>query len=235
MPYEIRLPNITSSDPSVQLAQTQSYLRQMAEYLNWALNTLSGETAENTNELVHMNGKPIDKEDKEAKETFERLKDLIIKSADIVYAYEHAMKITTESGSYSISDFGEHVDTMQNSIDINGSNITQVNTRTQSIKYKPRTNEETKDSYTSIITENAYIKTGWLDDSAYGIEIGKDGVKNARFTGEKLSFYTNNQEVAFVSNRQLYINNATLLGDLYIGGYIVKSDNGLAFLWKGES
>lgn len=66
---------------------------------------------------------------------------------------------------------------------------------------------------------NASIRTGEIADGIYGVEIGQqereDGIirfrRYARLTAEKLSFYDSNEiEVAYVSNRRLYVTAAEI-------------------------
>lgn len=40
MSIDIRLPNITGGSATEQLAQMKSYLQQLTQQLNWALNTI---------------------------------------------------------------------------------------------------------------------------------------------------------------------------------------------------
>ena len=58
--------------------------------------------------------------------------------------------------------------------------------------------------------------------------------KFARFTSSRLSFYdANGSEVAYISDYKLYITNAQILGNLYLGSYILDTTNGIAFIWNG--
>ena len=59
--------------------------------------------------------------------------------------------------------------------------------------------------------------------------------KNFRavFTAQKLSFFQDSTEVAYLSNNKLYITNSTVLENLQIGEWAISSTNGLAFKWIG--
>lgn len=103
-----------------------------------------------------------------------------------------------------------------------------------------------------IIGVTAYIKSGLLyytdaEIPVYGIEVGqsvKDEVtgevvfnKYARFISEKLSFYDNNgNEVAYISDKKLYIRQAEITIALKIGGLIdLVMDNGdVVTKWVGK-
>lgn len=102
-----------------------------------------------------------------------------------------------------------------------------------------------------IIGVTAYLKSGLLyyTDAGvpvYGLEIGqsvKDGVsgeevfnKYARFTSEKLSFYDSNGiEVAYISDKKLYIKMAQITVSFQIGGLIdlVMANGDVVTKWVG--
>ena len=99
----------------------------------------------------------------------------------------------------------------------------------------------------SIAEVSANIKPGLLYyDSdgipVYGLEIGQrtmiDGVevfdKFARFTSDRLSFYDNNDnEVAYISDRKLYINHAEVTSTFRMGGFVktVLADGSIVKRW----
>ena len=100
----------------------------------------------------------------------------------------------------------------------------------------------------SLIEVNANIKSGLLyyDDSGvpvYGLEIGQrtkiDGEeifdKFARFTSDRLSFYDhNNNEVAYISDRKLFITHAEVK-TFSMGGFMdtVQADGSIVTKWVG--
>jgi archaellum component FlaC len=100
-----------------------------------------------------------------------------------------------------------------------------------------------------IIDVSAYIKSGLLYYDAneipiYGLEIGQrnniDGVevfnKFARFTSDRLSFYDQNDiEVAYISDKKLYISDVEVLRSLKIGGIksIVLTNGDVVKKWVG--
>lgn len=101
----------------------------------------------------------------------------------------------------------------------------------------------------SIIKVNAHINTGLLYYDSYGIpvygmEVGQrtevDGVeifnKFARFTANRLSFYDQNgNEVAYISDRKLYIAHVEVLGSMLMGGFkdTVQADGSIVTKWIG--
>lgn len=103
----------------------------------------------------------------------------------------------------------------------------------------------------SIAEVNATIKTGLLyyDESGlpvYGLELGQtntvDGIevfnKFARFTADRLTFYDHNEkEVAYISDRKLYINNVEVTAVFKMGGFIesvLPDDGSIVKRWVGR-
>lgn len=102
-----------------------------------------------------------------------------------------------------------------------------------------------------VVGVTAYIESGELyytDEGVpvYGIEIGQrvnsDGTevfnKFARFTSEKLSFYdANSNEVAYISDKKLYIGQAEITISFKIGGFVdLAMPNGdVVTKWEGVS
>ena len=101
-----------------------------------------------------------------------------------------------------------------------------------------------------IVGVTAYIKSGLLyyTDAGipvYGIEIGQEVETNgekvfnkfSRFTSEKLSFYDNNgNEVAYISDKKLYIGQAEINISLQVGGLIdlVMANGDVVTKWLGK-
>ena len=103
------------------------------------------------------------------------------------------------------------------------------------------------------ITTEQYIKTGliYFDDDnipRYGVAVGeklttveingeivveRSGLA-ATFTSDRLSFWQNEVEVAYISNNQLYINEANILSRLFIGDWVIDRSYGFAIKWVGE-
>lgn len=231
MNVDLRFPNINATTPEGQINQMQSYMHQLVQQLNWALNSLDEAVAGNTSSVVISKPKEA-LTPEEAVNTFNSIKALIIKSADIVKAYEETIK-TDFSGEYlAVSEFGEYTEKTNTVIEENSKGLTAVYTNVQTI------GDELKDT-------NAYIKRGLLGydengNAVYGIAVGEtnkdDGSykKYAWFTANKLSFFDNNgYEAAYISNNKLYIRDAVFLGTVQFGGYKADTSDGLAFLWIG--
>lgn len=240
MGVEIKYPNITAPTEAGKLEQVRGYLFQLVDQLKWALNTVDGGSSGSTNQQTNRTTN-ASKSEAEAQATFNSVKALIIKSADIVDSYYEAINKRLEGYYVAQSDFGTYMQSTELEIDGESTSITQIYSNLQAIITDIENLEH------SLIDVNAYIRSGELytnDEGVpiYGLEIGQtnyiDDVKvfnkYARFTSDRLSFYDQNDtEVAYISDYKLYITNAEVTGTLTLGGYIIETSNGLAFRWKG--
>lgn len=236
MSVNIRLPNITAQTDAGKLEQMRSYMYQLVDQLNWALGTLDSAQSAQTEQTLVVD-ESISEE--EAQDTFNSIKALIIKSADIVKAYEQTITENFNGKYFADSDFGTYIEETRASIKKNSQGITEnyQNIQTISTEYGQLQEE-------SRIT-NAYIRRGLLgyddDGSAiYGVEVGEtdaDGnfAKCARFKSDRLSFYdAMGSEVAYIGAGCLYVRGKTVfLGEIQLGGYSTDTSDGLAFTWIG--
>lgn len=225
------------------MAQMQSYMHQLVEQLNWALNTVSNAQNGNySNIVIEKSRKNISPE--EAEDTFNAIKALIIKSADIVRAYEETMKTTYKGEYIAISEFGTYMEETDRTIEENSKYTNEVFTNVQTITNASGggrldvLEKETRET-------NAYIKRGLLEydengNAIYGVEVGEtdeDGsyTKYARFKSDRLSFYdADSNEVAYIGAGCLFIRGKTVfLGEVQFGGYKADTTDGLAFTWVG--
>ena len=243
MGIDIRLPNINAPTTEGQVAQLQSYVYQMVQQLNWALNTISSvEPGDDSNVSIDRASAGISPE--EAQDTFNSVKSLIIKSADIVQAYEETIKKNFNSTYFAYSDFGTYLRETKASIDENAQGLTATYTKVESI-----TNSEGTGTLDKEIRESrAYIRRGFLGtyksgekqgQDAYGVAVGEtddSGVYKAYawFTSDRLSFFDeSDNEVAYISDQRLYITDGIFLGIVQFGKYQVDTSDGLAFTWIG--
>ena len=242
MSIDFRFPNITAKDEAGQLIQMRSYLHQLVEQLNYAMKTVeSGSSG-----AVAYQGKAASvsggSEEINPHTTFNSIKSLIIKSADIVNAYYETINARLKGLYVSESDFGTYIEETEAKIDGNSEAITQHYKDIQQIL------SDIEGFENSLIKVNAHIKTGLLyyDESGapvYGLEIGQrtemDGVetfdKYARFTSNKLSFYdSNDNEVAYISDKKLYITHVEITGSFSFGGFVDKvTAGGVITRWVG--
>ena len=230
MSLDIRLPNITATDTEGKMAQMQSYMHQLVEQLNWALSTVDNAIQGNTSNVAVTSQKAQNSEE-DAVSTFNSIKALIIKSADIVSAYEETIREDFSGEYVAVSDFGTYTQKTDLAIETNSRGVSELYTNVQTI------GDDVKET-------NAYIRRGYLGDdksgnAVYGIAVGEtneDGEykQYAWFTSDKLSFFDGGgNEVAYVSKNRLYITDATFLGTVVFGNYKADTSDGLAFTWIG--
>lgn len=238
MSIDIRFPNITATTEAGKLQQMQSYMHQLVEQLNWALNTVESAQAGNaTPAVVYQQREPATAQ--EAEDTFNSIKALIIKSSDIVKAYETTIFSDFNGKYFAESDFGTYIEETNKQVKENSKGVSETYTNVQTINSKVEGIED------EIKTTNAYINRGLLyyDDTGkavYGIEVGEtseDGafLKYARFISDRLSFFDKNgEEIAYIGAGCLYVRGKTVfLGEIQLGGYKTDTSDGLAFTWIG--
>ena len=241
---DIRLPNITGKTDSEQLAQIRSYLFQFASQLQWALSTVEG-VGGGTPVVLQKNSAAV-ADGRGPVNNFNQLKDLIIKSADIVEAYYEKIDEMLKLDGYFLaaSDFGTFVEETNNTLAATDKRIEQDLVSKQTI-FDEKGNIKTEllvngHIYSGIIE---YAKSG---EAIVGIEIGQTPEENgtkvfnrfARFTADRLAFYDaayQNEPVAYISNYMLVITNAWVKGNLKVGpGFEFDTSNGLALRWVEE-
>lgn len=129
---DIRQPNITAQTTQEQVLQMRSYLYQLSEQLNWALNTVNG-GASGDNVILPQGTAATGGGSVNPAATFAAIKGLIIKSADIVNAYSESIGKNLEGRYVAQSDFGEYREETAALISGNSKNISQMYTNHQTI------------------------------------------------------------------------------------------------------
>ena len=239
MSFDIRLPNITASTDAGKLQQIQSYMYQLVGQLNWALNNMGGiggtPTANpGTAATAASKDDPI--------RSFNSIKGLIIKSADIVKAYyEQINDLLKLSGEYvAESDFGTFAEQTTAQVTANSQSIRQVFTDIQKLS-------SAMDQMNIGVAAHIHSGLLYYDDlgaPVFGLEIGQrtevDGVetfhKYAQFTADRLAFFDRNgYEVAYISDRKLFITEVEITGSQVIGGFrkMVVPGVGVVTKWIG--
>ncbi|MGM9604001.1 MAG: hypothetical protein ACI3XG_02945 [Faecousia sp.] len=235
----IRMPPvITARKPEEAIREMQRYLWQFAEQVQHALE----ESKRVEYEIKTAAGKAAQQQKDTPAATFGKVKDLIIKSAEIVDAYRTEITKTLDGQYVAASSFGTFREQTTAQITETNKNVTQNYNMIQRIA----TNVSGLES--GIRQFSAYIRTGLLYEgedgiARYGVEIGeqveKDGAnvfrKFARLVSDRLSFFDQNDiEVAYISDRKLYITSAEVqefkakqatIQSLLIGEYVLWAGN----------
>lgn len=243
---EIRLPHITGVTEQEQLMQIKSYLYQLTGQLNFALKAVNSE-GNYTQQITRTSGESGTEKDTDIEEklkNFIEVKNLIIKSADVIEFFEDIVTRELEGNYVATSDFGIFQEQTSNKFVETSENVTN---------YYESTKEIIANKF-ELRKDNCYIKTGWLDDdnTVAGFEVGQyteyvetDTSGNvitkyndtgfAHFTTEEIAFFDKNRvKLAWFSKSVMHIANAQIEDTLTLGGYVVDTENGLAFKWKGR-
>lgn len=203
---EIRPPQLTGGTPQEQLGQLQRYLTVLAQQLQFAFDAVQGGSPE-------MAAAPPQQQEQQRQDTLRQLKALILKSAQVTQVLEQQVGKRLEGKYVAVSQFGTYCQETSQTLEANSRELRQTFQSVQQL-------ESTVAGLGSAVREvNASIRTGEIADGIYGVEIGQqereDGIirfrRYARLTAEKLSFYDSNEiEVAYVSNRRLYVTAAEI-------------------------
>ena len=215
------MPAYPSGTVEQQVLQQYSYLFQMAQQLNLAL-----EAAESSRTAaVQAAGKSRAAQGTE--QEYQNLKSLIIKTADTV---QRRMKLSAyiEAHPDALTQYYSFCSDLQGDVDAVDAAFGSYKAGTE-----------------------GYIRTGVVYYEGalpvYGVAVGQnltttlvDGVETvaqndfrATFTAKRLSFWQDSTEVAYVSDNRLYIRDITVLDSVTLGGWKLASENGLAFQWIG--
>lgn len=239
---EINSPNITGANDAQSLAQIKSYLYQLSGQLNWAFSTLDAPAAAGSSDIVMVgDNTPSTKNDSEkTAETFAELKGLIIKSADIVDAYYTEINNRLSGVYVAQSEFGTYTEQVSKEM------VDTAKETVESYHFDSRMDgiDQSLAGFAAYQQHTeGFIRKGFIDyDSSgvpiIGIAIGQnlrsttvtvdgqtlerlDSAQSCAFyTADKVSFRIGGNEVAYVSNRKLYILDAQVTGSLTIGDWL---------------
>lgn len=237
MSIEIRLPNITAKDEAGQLLQIRSYLHQLAEQLNWAMKTIE---PGNSDSVMVTKGKPAAEKD-DPVGTFNSIKALIIKSADIVNAYYEEIDRKLEGKYVAEATFpggsAKYIEETTKTTVENSEGIKTLFSNKQTIESNiNEINEvlQTDDNCTKILGSSAWVKIGKLDYDTegfpyYGMEVGQVNEENGKVVYRRFAQYRsdgvhlfdqNGIEVVEISSAKMIIKTgAEFKGKLKHGGF----------------
>lgn len=240
MSMDIRYPNITDGSPEAQLRQFKSYLHQLVDQLNYAL-----KNAETTQESIRKvvvestGGSPEEK----SISTFNSIKALIIKSADVVSSISDEVSKSLSGEYVAQSVFGTYTETTNNKITANSTNIDLAFSNQSAIE------SLVNEINSAVINVEAGVKVGIIGEAdngapMYGIELKQRTEENghevyrkfARFTSEKLAFFDERDvEVAYISDSKLSILSVDVRNSFAMGGFVwtVQNDGSIIRKWRG--
>ena len=123
---ELRLPNIKGVTEREQLMEIRAYLYQLTEQLQFALNSIENNSSQTVTTLPRVSS-PVSTASTgtSTQATFNSIKSLIIKSADIVDAYYEEINRRLESVYVAQSDFGKFAERTSQEIEETSSSTIQ--------------------------------------------------------------------------------------------------------------
>lgn len=167
MGADFRYPNITGTSEREQLNQFKGYLIQLVDQLNWAMNNISSSTPT----AYSAQNVPASRLSASASQvSFNTLKPLIIKSAEIVDAYYEEINKRLVGLYVAQSDFGKFKEQTVQDIKSTSESVTQAFTSIQSIE----TNLQDTKSGIGSNFESLSNEVGSLDIDLQGVKAGID-------------------------------------------------------------
>ena len=243
MAIKIETPPALRGDADQQIAQIYSFLFRLSENLNVALSGLDGIGGTQVSAALQNHAlsasqmvpeSPVDMDI-----SYNELRALIVNTASIVRSEMDFMKVELEKQYNALSgDWGTFQENISSTIEATAESVVNKYDYGSSIK----TLQEAAAGFSAYQTRTeGYIRQGFIDYDEnnipiVGIAIGQgltsktitvDGTEYeqidntqscAFYTANKVSFRINGQEVAYVSNRKLYIHDVEITGTIIIGG-----------------
>lgn len=218
-----------------QLQTIHRYLFAFANELNTALNRIDtlATSANTAVQAVAAPGAVGGVIDEKVKSSYDAIRSLIIKNADTVYASMDEIRQTLVTDYVAQSEFGTFQTNLTNTIQTTAEGILQTFGYTERLD---AIDDDLAGFSTYQTTTEQYIKIGvvkYNDDGTAeaGVVVGKnlqeievDGkivVSSSDmyscFTAERLSFWKNGAEQAYLSNETLYVTNISVTNEITIG------------------
>ena len=173
MAYDLRYPMITGATEKDQLIQMKSYLHQLVEQLNYSLNNIDKVQIQYVKAPSSESSKKGD--DKGTQATFDDLKPLIIKSAEIVNSYYETINERLEGIYVAQSDFGTFAEQTSQDISKNSTDITQIFSNVQTIDTDLQDTKVGIDSTVKQLSD----EVGVIDSDLQGVKAGvESGIKD---------------------------------------------------------
>lgn len=218
--------------------QLFSYLYQLTDTLNAALNNLTEENfRDGSAAKVIVSGGDTEEQSTTKTQQYNRLRSLIIKTADTVNASMDELRGTLESDYVAQSTFGEYREQARMEM----RETAQGELRTYRYSSTAKTLEEGMTEFSAYVVETEqYIKTGVLgfdenEAPIYGIAVGKDlyevtetrgGVEYrvignkaaAWFTATELVFFNEGARIAWMTGQELQITRTNIRQSIRLGG-----------------
>ncbi len=257
MGIKVETPPALRGQPETQIREISSYLFRLSEMLNVALNNL---TENNFSSAAEVSGNKANKVQGQGQgvdlvTSYNELRGLISNTAQVVNVEIKRLQTELEQQYVAVSsDWGTFQENISSTIEATAESVVQsynYDSELQSL------HEQASGFSAYKISTEGYIRQGFVDRDEnnipiVGIAIGQ-GLKStavtvngieyqqidstascAFYTATKVSFRINGQEVAYVSNRKLYIGDVEITGSVVLGSkWSISTNNGLTIKWIG--
>lgn len=243
----ISMPPYPTGSAAQIAARQYSYLFQMAQQLNLALEALESGAAVQGQGVVQQ--APAGNAVAALQQQYENLRSQIVKTAEQVEKTTEALTAQLEEEYVAQSEFGTYVQRLSAYLEANPDALTQYYGFCGDLQANVAAVDAAFNHYR--LDTQGYIRTGIVsyegDTPVYGVAVGQnlttrevDGETvveqnnfRAVFTARRLGFWQDDTEIAYLSDNRLYITDITVLSGLNIGQWRVDSNGGLAFQWMG--
>lgn len=238
-------PFLIGSDPQA----LYSYLYRMAEQLNVALGELEGGGADGSARLPAALHLPAI-----AQTAQDELKALIVNTAETLHREMDRLETVLRSDYAAVSNqWGVYKEQMHNTITATAEGIVQQYGFTADIESL----EAQASGFAQYrISTEGFIRQGFLERNAAGVPIigiaigqGLTGIETvvdgqrvleldetqscAFYTAERVSFRIGGREVAYLSNRRLYVADVQVTGGIWLGKWLLDGSDGLMVKYIG--
>ena len=243
----ISMPPYPTGTAAQIAARQYSYLFQMAQQLNLALEALESGAATQGQGGVQQS--PAGNAVAALQQQYETLRSQIIKTAEQVEKTTEALTAKLEEEYVAQSQFGTYVQRLSAYLEANPEALTQYYGFWSDLQANVEAVDAAFNHYR--VDTQGYIRTGIVsyegDTPVYGVAVGQnltarevDGETvveqnnfRAVFTARRLGFWQDDTEIAYLSDNRLYITDITVLSGLNVGQWRMDSTSGLAFQWMG--
>lgn len=230
-------PPTMQGDEQTQIMQVYRYLFKLSEQLNAVSATIDNQAAKASEEIARAAGIDI-AASTAADNQYAALVSLVVKTAEIVRSEMDVIETTLRSSYVAVSEFGEFREDVTREVE-------ETAKRTlENFIYDAKAESLTPDEEASFDTRvEGFIARGIIgfeEDGRtpiIGIAIGRELLKKkdvvdgetyevldttanmATYTSNKLSFWIDGVEVAYLSNSELYVTRIIVLDSIKLGGW----------------
>ena len=227
-----------AGDEQRQLTQVRSYLYQMAEALNRSLTTLTPENFQGEWQKNLQSAASQQQVKEQVHQSAAHLKALIVKTAAQVQSRLDEITARLEGDYVAQSDWGRYQEQVSAEIKATAAGIVQA------YNYDSRLDalDESMAGFEAYeVSTRAYIKTGLLyyDEAnvpVYGVAVGQQEEQLgslATFTADRLSFWQNGVEMAWISDGQWCARAVEVKERITLGQWAMEQQNGFTLRWIG--